>query len=216
MPYDFADKQDAESFMVKLIEQEPHTNRSRLATTGVHRRRMGESMNKDHIHVFVGCDMQGDACLYLKRGECDGEGEGYLTSQELEEIAQDLEQRLNVHPVEIPMESGAISPKGITVCLCSGEAAKALAELGPVGASIETSSNQTFICSLEGVKVEILPSLGRVIRSVMNFADGVGTWEEQMSLDIHSQDLHLITEGINTYDAVNIVIAIREAQKGAK
>jgi hypothetical protein len=43
----------------------------------------------EYITVFVGCDTEGDNCLYLHR---DGE---YLGAEELEEIACDLQERLN-------------------------------------------------------------------------------------------------------------------------
>jgi hypothetical protein len=41
------------------------------------------------IEVFVGCDMEGDFCLYVKRGG------KYLTESQLDEFAPDLDEFLN-------------------------------------------------------------------------------------------------------------------------
>jgi len=51
-------------------------------------------MDTEYINCFVGSDMEGDVCIYVKRGD------EYLDEVELEEVAAKLEAMLNGEEVE--------------------------------------------------------------------------------------------------------------------
>ncbi len=63
------------------------------------------SRSKNVYSAFMGMDLQGDPCIYVRRGPEDdetGEKTKYLGEAAMERIAHDLEDRLNTPPRPTP------------------------------------------------------------------------------------------------------------------